>query len=107
MKQQELLNIQNNVEETNPHKQNSIWDREQLKNTPFWVVGNPEIGYKITMGKYSIIDGEPIQAKDLLSAILIAEGYLQEHLWDVVLSIALIAYTDIKYRHEGQNDTNK
>lgn len=106
MKHQELLNTQTNVEETNPNKEHSIWDREQLPNTPFWVVGNNEQGYKITMGKYAIRE-ELIQAKDILSATLIAEGWIQEHIFDVMLSISLIAYTDIKYRKEGQKDIIK
>jgi hypothetical protein len=96
MKQQELLQQQTGAEKQNtPSK--PLYEREQIENSPFWIIGNEEEGFNITMGKYKITQ-EPVKTK--LDALL----WLEAHKWDVVLTVALCAYTDMKY---SQKDTNK
>jgi protein-disulfide isomerase-like protein with CxxC motif len=96
MKQTELLTTQLNAEETKADSK-TLYKREQIENSPFWIIGNKEKGYNITMGKYKITQ-EPLPSE------LDARIWLEEHKWDVTLTIALCAYTDMRYRSE---DTNK
>lgn len=99
MKNQELLRLQTGAEESNtPSK--PLYEREQIENSPFWIIGNEEEGYNITMGKYKITQ-EPLKTK--LDAII----WLEKHKWDVVLTVALCAITDINYMTEKQKDTKK
>lgn len=92
MKQQELLHIQTNAEETNTDSK-PLWDREQIENSPFWIVGNKEQGYNITMGRYKI-------THETLPTPLDARLWLEKNKWDVILTVALCAYTDMKYKTE-------
>lgn len=121
MKQQELLRTQTGAEE-NQSKESSpsnqpLYERYQIPSSPLWIVGNKEQGYNITMGKYKITQTE-LREDWLTTAtawmkeeeynreakiIHAAEVWLTMHQWDVVLTIALCAITDIN----GQKDTNK
>src|SRR5688572_21498628 len=54
-KQQDILNTQENVEET--HKENStITENERIENTPFRIVKDEEGKYFLTMGEYRITE---------------------------------------------------
>lgn len=94
MTQQELLATQNNIDEKNTNNNNSSnYTRQQLDGTPFWIIGNNEEGYKLTMGKYKI--------SNTMATPEEVETWLLIHQWDVVLSVALCAYTDL----ENQKNT--
>lgn len=96
MKQHELLATQNNIEKKNTsNNDSSNYTRQQLNGTPFWIIGNEEEGYKLTMGKYKI-SNTMATPEDI-------ETWMITHQWDVVLSIALCAYTDL----ENQKNTKK
>jgi hypothetical protein len=100
MKQQELLQEQTGGENDHTKQQSGkLWDREQIEHSPFWIVGNKEQGYHITMGKYRLtLENEP------LPTALDARIWLETHKWDVILSVALCAYTDMTYKTQ---DTDK
>lgn len=50
---EELLKLQTNAEEV--HKDDSpLIEREDLKNTPFKIVGNKTVGYMLTIGQYNL-----------------------------------------------------
>lgn len=91
MNQQELLSTQNSADQTHTNKQDSskpIHERVQLPGTPFWIVGNQETGYHLTMGKYKLTQ-EPFKTKDDVQI------WLLENQWNVTLSVALCAASDI------------
>jgi hypothetical protein len=92
MKQNELLATQMNVAET-PTNSKPLFHKEQIENSPFWIIGNEEKGFNITMGKYKITQ-EPQSTP--LDALI----WLEENKWDVILTVALCAYTDMKYKAE-------
>lgn len=63
LKHKELLKSQMNAGE-NQNKENSSEDtqlieRENIKNTPFIVVGNEEKGYILTLGKFKLTENMP------------------------------------------------
>lgn len=102
MKHQELLNIQTNADETNADNKKLI-SREQIPNSPFWMIYYPEEKQlQITMGKY-LITPAPIEAEDIITAINKAQYHLENNKWDIMLTVALCAITDIL----SQRDKNK
>lgn len=100
----ELLQLQTNAEKTNTNKDSSpLIEREQIPNTPFWIIGNKDDGYHIIMGKYRITNeildltrylehgnGEP----EIHLALTEAQTWLENNQWNVILSMALIAITE-------------
>lgn len=74
------------------------WEREQLQNTPFWIVGNNEQGYNIIMGKWKItqepIFPNPEALNHIESIIYEAERWLYNNQWNVTLSMIICAITD-------------
>lgn len=94
MKQSELLDTLTNVQKTNTTNK-PLFEREQLPGSPFWLIGNSEQGYNITMGKYKITQ-EPFKAETIPDALILAYRWLDNNQWDVVLTIALCAITDIE-----------
>lgn len=99
MKQSELLDTQMNAENSQPSNSQSgkLLEREQLPNTPFWLImDNEKHEANITMGKYKITH-EPLKAEHMADAFTLAYRYLDTNKWDVVLTMALCATTDILY----------
>lgn len=81
-KQQELLQSQTSVENSNSDNNNSLPELltiEPLENTPFKVVGNDETGYFIALGKYKITN----HYEDATKAI----EYLKTNQWNVIISM--------------------
>lgn len=79
------------------NKENSpLITREKIPNTPFWIVGNPEKGYKITWGKYTFND-EPLKTED--------EGYVwyHENLWEITMHMIAIGLLNHEAIHHGTN----
>jgi len=52
--------LQSNTQEdtNNSHYSNELLKREKIKNTPFEIIGNEEIGYFIAMGKFRLTQPE-------------------------------------------------
>lgn len=96
MTQREILA---DLTETEVKPSKPLFEREQIPNTPFWIIGNPEVGYHITMGRYKITYSE-MHADDIIQAMTIAKGWLENNKWDVILTVALCAITDVTYKDE-------
>lgn len=65
-------------------KENSpLLTRDKIENTPFWIVGNDELGYKITWGKYSFNE-EPVKGYEL------ALEWFETHTWQIILHLIAI-----------------
>lgn len=84
---------------TEVHPSKPLYEREQIINSPFWVIGNPDEGYHITMGKYKITL-EALPGTCLQDGVIMAIKYLDDHKWDVTLTIALCAITDVTYKDD-------
>jgi hypothetical protein len=83
----DILTTQNSSEE-NQNKQESgdTFIREQIPNTPFWLVGNEEKGYIIVMGKHRISDY--YQTKED------AELSINTQMWKTILNVIAIMLED-------------
>lgn len=78
--QQELLNTQNNVEESLPSQQSSeMAEMDVIEGTPFTVVGNEERGYFIAIGKFRISEVKPTREE--------AECLLSTDRWNVIVNL--------------------
>lgn len=83
-KQEEQSNGHTSTEIDN--KENSpLIEREKIPNTPFWIVGNEERGYKLTWGKYTFMD-EP--AKTMEDTY---EWYVT-HMWEITMHLIAIGF---------------
>lgn len=82
--QEQSWNTQNSVN-TDNNSNSTLIEREKIPNTPFWIVGNTEIGYKLTWGKYTFMD-EPAKTID--------EAYIwyTEHPWEITMHLIAIGF---------------
>lgn len=86
-KHTELLNIQNSADEI--HKQNSpLIEREQIPNSPFWIIGDKENGYNLIMGKWKLTQ-EPIAEKEHVTL------WIRQNRWNLILSMIICVTQDI------------
>jgi hypothetical protein len=76
-----------------------LWDRKAIENTPFWLIGNTDQGYNITMGKYKLTQNA-ILGDNIDQAMQEANAWLEQNKWDVILTICLCAITDVTYKDE-------
>lgn len=91
MKQQELLQSQTNTE--NPNSTSSkLIEREQMNDTPFWIIGNQENGYIGTLGKYQITENFP--TKEAVTQ------HIETKVWEIMLKIAGIVAADLIEQNE-------
>lgn len=86
--QKDLLNIQSS-QETSTNSNYPLLTREPLTYTPFWIVGNDELGYKLTWGKFSFND-EPLKTQDD-----VREWYMN-HQWDITLHLIAIGIASLE-----------
>lgn len=82
--QREKLNTQNNIE-SNDKENYPLLTREPLENTPFHIVGNEKIGYKIAYGKYNFNDTPHKTQQD-------AVYWYNGHMWEIVMSLIAIGF---------------
>lgn len=78
----EQLNTQSPAD-TNDKENYPLLTREQIELTPFWIVGNKDLGYKITWGKYTFND-EPLTTIDE------ANGWYLTNMWTITLHLIAI-----------------
>lgn len=77
--------------------------RETIPNTPLWLIGTPEKGYDIILGKWKLTT-QPIlkninpENEDLIK---LAHQHLNTLKWDYITKLAICIATDIL-----QNKTN-
>lgn len=83
--------------EENPIKENyPLLERIEFVDTPFHAVGNPELGYKLTWGKYTFND-EPLKTLDELT------DWYNKHTWDITLHLIAIGLMTIDKHKDGTN----
>lgn len=74
--------------ENNPKENSSeIIEREQIENTPFWILKTEE-GYFLVMGKYRLSETYPTQIHVLT--------YLQDNHWQIILTLCTIVYKTLQ-----------
>lgn len=92
-KQRDILNTQNNAEET--HNSNSIkqlQEREQMAESPFWIIGNEEDGYMGTLGKYQITERFPTKEA--------VQQHFETATWNIILKLSGIVAAELIEQHE-------
>lgn len=87
-KHSELLHTQDNTEENHTNNSNSIYERRQLKNTPFWIIGDQEQGYNLIMGKWKLTTEPHKTIEDL-------REWMIKNKWNIILSMIICATQDI------------
>lgn len=83
-KPQGLSSGQNSTE-TGDNKNYPLLTRDKIGNTQFYCVGNEDIGYKITWGRFALNE-EPIKNKEE------AMDYIEVHKWDVIMNLVAIGF---------------
>lgn len=83
-KQKEQQNTHTNVD-TDNSKNYPLLTRDQIPNTPFWIVGNEEKGYKLTWGKYTFTT-EP--HKTINEAV----NWYETHPWEITMHLIAIGF---------------
>lgn len=91
-KQRDILNIQNNAEETHKSESGELIKRKQMENTPFWIIGDDETGYFGTLGKYQITERYPTQEA--------VQNHIETQTWDIILKCAGIIAEYVINEHE-------
>lgn len=97
-KQGELLNTQLNAEETPKPQSGKLIEREQMKDTPFWIIGTEENGYFGTLGKYQITSTFPTKRA--------VEDHIETKVWEIIMKVAGIVANDLIEANE-RIKTNK
>lgn len=69
--------------DTNDKENSPLLTRNKIENTPFWIVGNENAGYKITWGKFTFTD-EPFKTET--DATL----WFDTHPWEITLHLIAI-----------------
>lgn len=75
--------------ETKDKENYPLIEREQIENTPFWIVGNDEIGYKLTWGKFTFND-EPLKTKEECAE------WFKVNQWTIILHMIAIGIAQSK-----------
>lgn len=71
----------------NQNKENSseeLLEREAIEGTPFYIVGNHDIGYFLTLGKHRLTEPD----KDILSVY----SKLKNNMWDIILKLVITSH---------------
>lgn len=86
-KHSELLNTQSNAEETHKPNSSKLIEREQMKDTPFWIIGTEDTGYFGTLGKYQITTNFP--TKEAVT------NHIETQVWEIIMKVAGIVAADL------------
>lgn len=92
----EQSNIQSPAD-TKDKESYPLLTREPLEDTPFWIVGSDEIGYKLTWGKYTFND-DPQPSIDKLTT------WYYRHQWEITLHLIAIGITMEKIPKEQRTE---
>lgn len=89
--QKDILNIQTNAEENQNSKNysnNEIIHREQIENSPLFIIGNNIEGYFLTFGKYRITERK--------NTIVEIRKEIEEDKWNIIIRLisTMIEITD-------------
>lgn len=88
--QRERLNTQSSGDQKTSYP---LLEREPVDGTPFYIVGNPEIGYKLTWGKFTFTD-EPLKTGEEVI------NWYEDNMWTIILHLIAIGsqFTEDKMR---------
>lgn len=92
-KQRDTLNTQLNVEDIpNSDYMKQLNERQQMENSPFWIIGNEEDGYMGTLGKYQITERFPTKEA--------VQQHFETAAWNIILKLCGIVAADLIEQHE-------
>lgn len=74
-----------NTTDNDQDDNDQLIEREQIPNTPFWIIGNKTDGYYLVMGKYRLTEVKNTKEE--------VKTHLLENIWHVILSM-IIAVND-------------
>lgn len=99
-KQEEILHTQVNADENqnNIPSGKQLLEREKITDTPFELIGNEEIGYFISLGKYRI--------SEIMTNKKIAIESLEKEQWNYIVRIIVTLIEDI-YDNKIQESAKK
>lgn len=84
------MSTQTSANENSGHKEKSgnenteLIHREKVERTPFYIVGNEEQGYFLTMGKYRLTEAA--------RTIEEVKEQLETNMWDIILKLVLTSH---------------
>lgn len=70
-----------------------LMEREQVKDSPFWIVGNKDEGYALVMGRYKLSENKETIAK--------VKAYLKTNMWEIIVGTIISIALDVKEDKEG------
>lgn len=95
-----MSHTQSNTEENNnSNYSHELIHREQIEHTPFWIVGNEENGYKLTMSKYQLT--ETYDTIDEVKQLLVT------HKWNIISNMIVTLHMRIAEEAIRDTDTRK
>lgn len=98
--QAELLASQTNANEPdNSNSSNEIHHREQVPNTPFWIIGNETKGYILVMGKHKLTETK--QTPDAVKKLL------KNDLYNIMLKMMIAIFETISQINNENNKTTE
>lgn len=73
-------------------KNTELIHKEEIPQTPFWIIGNQEKGYFLAMGNHKLCDTQKTieQVKD----------YYDNHQWELTMQMAFIVFTDMLNQYQ-------
>lgn len=86
MKQKEIL--ENLTDQQFPEPTPQEYIKKQYPNSPFWIIGNDEKGYNLTMGKYKLNQTPFETIHDL-------EIWMSYNMWNNIISMIICTTTEI------------
>lgn len=87
-------------QETENKESYPLLTRNKIPNTEFYVVGNKDIGYKVTWGKYSFND-TPLETEEK------AIQWSWENHWKIILHVVAIALIQHEDKHHPEKKEQK
>lgn len=94
-KQKEQLDLQSNTEDNHNKHSETGYERTQIPNSPFWIIGEPEKGYAVVMADFQITNMMKTK-EELLKAI-------EENHWEIIYRmIGIVAQKLIEEEKQAQ-----
>lgn len=86
-------------EETNSNLSSELIHREPIEHTPFWIVGNEELGYKLVMSKYQLT--ETYDTIEEVKQLLVTQK------WNIISNMIVTLHMRIAEEAIKDTDTRK
>lgn len=81
-KQAELLASQISAEDQNKGDSSNLVYREQIENTPFWIISTNDKDYFLVMGNHRLTEPQDTAQKVKIKLI--------ENMWEIMMNVTLI-----------------